>query len=186
MPTNPAAKTPKPAVKPIPDGYHTVTPYLVVSDCAKLLEFVKQAFDAKPLMDPMTGPGGKIMHAEVKIGDSVVMMANSNEMHGPMPAMLNLYVEDSDAVYAKALGQAEELLRERTRRPQLPPDQVKVPQSPQHREEPRRLPHLLAQRVRSGVGVFHFWSRVPLGHRQCLTKGDLQVQLVLEVLGAIR
>src|SRR5215813_2197789 len=83
-----------------------------------------------------------------------------------------------------AMGQAEELLREFPRRPQLPPDQVKVPQSPQHREELRRLPHLLAQLARSGVGVFHFWSRIPLGHCQRLAKGDLQIQLVLEVLSA--
>src|SRR4029453_420839 len=83
------------------------------------------------------------------------------------------------------LGQAEELLREFPRRPQLPPDQVKVPQSPQHREELRRLPHLLAQLTSSGVGVSHFWSRIPLGHCQRLTKGDLQVQLVLEVFGAV-
>src|SRR5215813_12855551 len=83
-----------------------------------------------------------------------------------------------------ALGQGEELLREFSRRPQLPPDQVKVPQSSQHREELWRLPHLLAQLARSGVGVSHFWSRIPLSHRQRLTKGDLQVQLMLEALGA--
>ena len=88
---------------PIPDGYHTITPYLVVSDCAKELDFVKKAFGAKPLMEPMTGPGGKIMHTEVKIGDSPLMMGESSDKHPAMPSMINLYVENSDAVYDRAL-----------------------------------------------------------------------------------
>jgi uncharacterized glyoxalase superfamily protein PhnB len=104
MPTNPTAKTsPKSAAKPIPDGYHTITPYLVVSNCDKVLDFVKKAFGAKPLMEPMTGPGGKIMHTEVMIGDSPLMMGESSDKHPAMPTMINLYVEDSDAVYDRAL-----------------------------------------------------------------------------------
>jgi uncharacterized glyoxalase superfamily protein PhnB len=95
--------SPKSAVKPIPDGYHSITPYIVAPHCAKLLDFVKKAFGAKDLMEPMTGPGGKIMHTEIRIGDSVVMMGEANDKHPAMPVMLNLYVEDSDAVYEKAL-----------------------------------------------------------------------------------
>src|SRR5262245_53776235 len=104
MATNPSAKPPpKPAVKPVPDGYHTVTPYLVGPNCSKLLDFVEKAFGAKKTMEPMTAPGGKIMHAEVQIGTSRVMMGESNEKHPAMPTMINLYVEDSDALYERAL-----------------------------------------------------------------------------------
>jgi uncharacterized glyoxalase superfamily protein PhnB len=91
------------AVKPVPDGYHTVTPYLMVSGVAKLLEFVKRAFGARVTTEPMTTPDGKVAHVEVQIGDSRVMMGESSEKHPPMPAMLNLYVPDCDAVYQQAL-----------------------------------------------------------------------------------
>src|SRR5688500_323010 len=93
----PAAKS---KVKPIPDGYHTVTPYLIVHGVDKVLEFVKKAFGAKVTTEPMRGPGGKIMHVEVQIGTSRVMMGEASDKHPPMPAMINLYVEDMDAVYA--------------------------------------------------------------------------------------
>src|SRR2546428_415740 len=61
--------------KPIPDGYHTVTPYLIVNGAAKALDFYQRAFGATELMR-MPGPGGKIMHAEIKIGDSPIMLAD--------------------------------------------------------------------------------------------------------------
>jgi PhnB protein len=67
------------AVKPIPKGYHTVTPYLTVRDAPKVIEFVKQAFGAK-LSHEMKRPDGSIMHAEIVIGDSPVMIADENEM----------------------------------------------------------------------------------------------------------
>jgi PhnB protein len=89
-------------VKAIPDGYHTVTPYLTVSDAAKLLDFVKAAFGATEKMR-MPGPDGKIAHAEVTIGDSVVMMGTAGAMTALMPGMIYLYVEDTDATYKKAL-----------------------------------------------------------------------------------
>jgi uncharacterized glyoxalase superfamily protein PhnB len=92
------------AAKPIPDGYHTVTPYLVVPRVDGLLDFVKRAFDAKVTMPPMKGPDGKVMHAEVQIGDSRVMMGEASDKHPAMPTMINLYVKDCDAVYQKALG----------------------------------------------------------------------------------
>ena len=91
------------AVKPIPEGYHTITPYLMVPDCAKVLDFVQKAFGAQPMMEPMRGPDGKIMHTEVKIGDSPLMMGESSAKHPAMPTMINLYVEDSDAVYERAV-----------------------------------------------------------------------------------
>ena len=89
-------------VKPIPDGFHTVTPYLLVSGVPKLIEFVKAAFDAK-VTEYMEGPDGTVAHAQVRIGDSMVMMGDPRGMHDPIPASLYLYVPDTDAVYKKAL-----------------------------------------------------------------------------------
>ena len=91
-------------VKPIPDGYHSITPYLVVPGVAKLLDFLKQAFGAEPTHPPMTKPDGTVMHAEVQIGDSRIMMGDaSGAKSGSMPAVLYLYVPDCDAVYRRAL-----------------------------------------------------------------------------------
>ena len=90
------------AVKPIPDGYHSVTPYLVVEGVVKLIDFVKQAFGATEI-ERMAAPDGRIMHAEVKIGDSIIMMAESSAQWNPMPGFLYLYVPDTDAVYRQAL-----------------------------------------------------------------------------------
>ncbi len=90
------------APKPIPDGFHTVTPYLVVQGAAKELDFLKGAFEAKELFR-MPQPDGTIMHAEVKIGDSIVMMGEARGQHKPMPCSLYLYVTDADAVYKRAL-----------------------------------------------------------------------------------
>ena len=98
-------------IKPIPEGYHTVTPYLVVREAAQLIDFMKAAFAAEEIMR-MTLPDGHIQHAEVKIGDSRVMIGGANEQYQPMPAMLHLYVEDTDAVYRRALQAGAVSLRE--------------------------------------------------------------------------
>jgi PhnB protein len=90
------------AITPIPEGYHTVTPYLVVQGAAKLIDFLKQAFDAKEIMR-MPLPDGTIMHAEVKIGDSTVMLGDARGDFKPMPAAIYLYVNDADATYQRAL-----------------------------------------------------------------------------------
>jgi PhnB protein len=90
------------AVKPIPDGYHTVTPHLTVRGASKVLDFVKQAFEAKEL-HRIAHPDGTLMHAEIKIGDSIVMMGEAREGCQPMPSSLYLYVPDADAVYKRAL-----------------------------------------------------------------------------------
>lgn len=100
------------AAKPVPQGYHTVTPYLFVDGVPKLIEFLTQAFGAQLIEGPMLGPGGKVMHAEVKIGDSVVMMGEPRGEAQSMPAMLHLYVEDVDAVYERALEAGAKSLRE--------------------------------------------------------------------------
>jgi PhnB protein len=90
------------AVTPIPKGYHTVTPYLVVQGVPKLIDFLKQAFDAQEIMR-MPRPDGTIMHAEVRVGDSAVMMGEARGEFKPMPGSLYLYVDDTDATYQRAL-----------------------------------------------------------------------------------
>jgi uncharacterized glyoxalase superfamily protein PhnB len=89
-------------VKPVPDGYHTVTPYLSVSDAAKLLDFLKRAFDAK--VNAMHRPDGKVAHAEVQIGDSKIMVADAHEASQAMPTVLYMYVESVDAMYQRAIS----------------------------------------------------------------------------------
>jgi len=100
------------AVQPIPDGYHTVTPYLVLEGAAKFIDFAKQAFGAEETFR-MAGPDGKIGHAELKIGDSMIMLGDApGAQSGPMPGMLHLYVPDADASYKRALQAGATSLRE--------------------------------------------------------------------------
>ena len=98
-------------VKPIPDGYRTVTPYLVVRDVPRLLDFLQQAFGATELMRAPR-PDGSIMHAEVTIGDSRVMMGEAPGSSPPMPGCVHLYVVDTDALYHLALQAGATSLRE--------------------------------------------------------------------------
>ncbi len=79
-------------VKPIPDGHHTVTPYLTVQGASRLIEFMRKAFDGN-VTERMMRPDGSIGHAEVRIGDSVVMV----------PSAIYLYVKDADATCRRAL-----------------------------------------------------------------------------------
>lgn len=104
------------AVKPIPDGYHTVTPYLTVDGADKLIEFVKQAFGAEMRGEAFRTPDGKVGHAEVQIGDSVVMLADAptSDSGEVMTGLLHLYVEDVDAVYKRAVGAGATSVREPT------------------------------------------------------------------------
>ena len=106
------------AVKPIPDGYHSVTPYLILDDAARALEFYKQAFGAVELLR-MPGPNGKIGHAEIRIGDSPIMLADeapamgarSARSIGGSPISLMVYVEDVDALVAQAVAAGGKLVR---------------------------------------------------------------------------
>jgi len=87
--------------KPIPKGFNSVTASLTQADAAKTIEFCKKAFGAKVLMN-LRGPGGKILHAEIQIGDSRIML--NDEMQEPaQPAGLFLYVTDVDKTFSKAL-----------------------------------------------------------------------------------
>jgi len=98
-------------VKPVPERYHSVTPYLVVEGVPKLLEFLKDTFNSTEL-ERVPRPDGTISHAEVRIGDSVVMMGEANAQSKPMPTMLYVYVEDVDAVYKRALHAGAKPVRE--------------------------------------------------------------------------
>lgn len=87
-------------VKPIPDGYTSITPYLTVKGVDTLLDFVKKAFDADETVR-MPRDDGSIGHAEVAIAGSIVMMGEPRDE--PMPGMIHLYVDDCDATYRRAL-----------------------------------------------------------------------------------
>ncbi|MCA9146970.1 MAG: VOC family protein [Planctomycetaceae bacterium] len=98
-------------VKAQPDGYHSVTPYIITHDAAGAIEFYKKAFGATELMR-LPGPGGKVMHAEIKIGDSPVMLADefpemgikSAKTIGGSPIHLMIYTDDCDAMFAQAIA----------------------------------------------------------------------------------
>jgi uncharacterized glyoxalase superfamily protein PhnB len=87
---------------PIPENYPRVSPYLIVKDCAETIEFLKDVFGAKE-REKMVLPDGTINHAEVTIGDSVIMMGKAAEHHPAQTTMLYIYVEDTDAAYKLAL-----------------------------------------------------------------------------------
>ena len=98
-------------IKPIPEGFHSVTPIFVFKDSRQAIQFYKRAFGAKELF-AMPGPDGKgVMHAEVQIGDSIVMMGDENpqqacksaETLGGSPISVYLYVENADAAFGRAI-----------------------------------------------------------------------------------
>jgi uncharacterized glyoxalase superfamily protein PhnB len=97
--------------KPIPEGYHTVTPYIVVLGVMKLIDFAKQAFDATEVYLSKR-PDGSVQHAEIKIGDSIVMMGEGGEGGKTFLGMLHLYMDDVDAVYRRAIQAGAKSLRE--------------------------------------------------------------------------
>lgn len=98
-------------VQPIPEGCHTITPHLVVKRGNDAIEFYKQAFGAEELVR-MPGPGGELMHAELRIGDSIFFMAGEHpdmgvlgpQSIGGTPVIINLYVADVDALFARAVA----------------------------------------------------------------------------------
>ena len=99
------------AVEPIPAGHHTVTPYMVVEDVPRLVEFLKDAFGATEL-ECIEGPDGRIMHAQIRIGDSMIMMGQANENFPPLTSAIYLYVIDTDATYKQALEAGGDSLME--------------------------------------------------------------------------
>jgi uncharacterized glyoxalase superfamily protein PhnB len=85
-----------------PTGYHCVTPYLIVEDPPALIRFLENAFDAR-LEERYDGPDGKVAHAEVRIGDSVVMLGGAREKTSTFPGMLHIYCPDADAWHRRAV-----------------------------------------------------------------------------------
>jgi PhnB protein len=98
-------------VKPIPDGYHSVTPYLLIRGAAAAIEFYKKALGAKEILR-LPGPDGKVAHAEIQLGDSIVMLGDempgmprsSPQKYGGTPVGIHLYVEDADAVFERSVA----------------------------------------------------------------------------------
>jgi PhnB protein len=105
-------------VKPIPEGYHSVTPYLIIKGAADAIEFYKKAFGATELFR-MPQPDGKVAHAEIKIGDSPIMLSDEHpEMGyvsptsiGGSPVSLMIYVEDVDTIFKQAITAGGEQLK---------------------------------------------------------------------------
>ena len=98
----------KPSFKP--DGFHTVNPYLAVKGASQLLDFLIEAFGAEEVGERFKGPDGSIMHAVVRIGDSMIEVSDSPDH--PTSAALHMYVEDTDACYRRAVDAGAESLRE--------------------------------------------------------------------------
>jgi PhnB protein len=107
------------ATKPIPEGYHTLTPYLAVDDAAQAIEYYKKAFGAKERAR-MEAPDGKIAHAEIEIGDSLVMLSDPFPQATTRPpkelggtsASVFMYVEDVDAVVKRAVDEGATMTME--------------------------------------------------------------------------
>ena len=105
-------------VKPIPEGYHSLTPYLCCRDAGAAIDFYKKAFGATELMR-MGAPGEKIGHADLQIGDSHLMLADefpemgflSPQTVGGSPVMIHLYVEDADATTARAVAAGAKVVK---------------------------------------------------------------------------
>lgn len=94
-------------VQPIPEGYHTITPYLVIEDVNKQIDFIEKAFDGEEVHLTKRADGS-VMHAEMRIGNSIIMMGSAD----PKPCSLHLYVKDVDAVYKQAIEAGGLSLRE--------------------------------------------------------------------------
>ena len=91
------------AKSPVPQGLHTVTPQLTLDNDAQTIDWYKKALGAEEVSRAV-GPDGKVMHADLKIGDSHVMISEEMDKHPAMPCMVHIYVPNVDAVYQRALA----------------------------------------------------------------------------------
>jgi len=98
-------------VKPKPDGYQSVIPYLLADDASALIEFMKRTFDAQEMLR-FTNPDGSIGHTELRIGDSVVMLSQARGEWKAMPCMVYVYAPDVDAVYRRGIEAGAKSLSE--------------------------------------------------------------------------
>ncbi len=101
------------SVKPVPDGFHTITPYLIVDNVEKQIAWMQTALNAEE-MHSSPGPDGRIMHAQLKVGDSIMMLGRAAEAWPAQRTTFYLYVEDSDAWYARAMEAGSESVMEPT------------------------------------------------------------------------
>jgi PhnB protein len=99
------------ATKAIPKGYHSITPHLINENAARLIEFLKQVFDAEEI-NRLSGPNGRLLHAELKIGDSMIIIGEASGEWKAMPSSIAVYVENADVIYKRALGAGAVSLRE--------------------------------------------------------------------------
>jgi PhnB protein len=107
------------AIKPIPEGYHTVTPYLIIKNAVRAIEFYKQAFGATEIFRMADPDSGHVGHAEIKIGDSPVMLADEHpeigfvgpQTLGGSTVSISLYVEDVDSLFERAIHAGAKELR---------------------------------------------------------------------------
>ena len=90
------------SVKPIPENYPRVSPYLIVSDVEETMNFIEYVFEGK-VREKMKMEDGSVNHGEISIGDSVIMMGKASENYPPKEAMLYIYVEDTDKAYKRAI-----------------------------------------------------------------------------------
>ena len=99
------------AVKPIPENYPRVSPYLIVKNVEETMDFIQYVFDGK-VLEKMKTPNGSVNHGEISIGDSVIMIGRATESHEPQNVMLYIYVDDTDAAYKRALEKGAESVME--------------------------------------------------------------------------
>jgi PhnB protein len=97
------AEKPATPVKPVPPGFHSITPYLIVPEASRLIEFIRKAFGAEEKLRVHVPGSEKIMHAELKVGDSMIELADASPEHSAMPYSMHLYVPNADATYERAL-----------------------------------------------------------------------------------
>jgi PhnB protein len=89
-------------VRTVPEGYHSINPFLIVEGAEKLIQFLKQTFDAK-VEESVEGPDGSIAHAELSVGDSIIMMADATPKYGATSVHLYVYLENVDLTFKRAL-----------------------------------------------------------------------------------
>ena len=94
-----------------PEGYHTIIPYLIVPEATRFIQFMKNVFDAELINQHMRDET-IIMHGEIKVGDSIIMFADSTPQYAPMPAPFFIYVENADAAYQRALANGATVVTE--------------------------------------------------------------------------
>jgi PhnB protein len=98
-------------VKTVPEGYHSVNPFLIVEGAPKLIQFLKQTFEAR-VEESVERPDGRIAHAELTVGDSIIMMADATPKYGATEVHLYVYLENVDLTFKRALEAGASMVQE--------------------------------------------------------------------------